>query len=115
MKIEKICSGVIDTSAERERILTCWSPKSAERKHLLKLMDHIEAQDWDAADAELEGKWWRNRDRRRECPRVEFVGMLNMQDSFGFDVWSSYADLVWAFKNRPDRYRVVETEEVVHE
>lgn len=99
--ITKTCRGVIDTQYERERIKKAFRRDPETRKRLTALMDAIEALDWPKAMKLLKDKWWRGRDERMECPRVEFVGLLHVQNpvkhghpAFGFDQWASYLDLV---------------------
>ena len=75
------------------------------QKKLLKLMDLVEKQKWDEAEAELNSKWWRGRDKNLECPRLEFVGLLNSE---GADNWDSYINLIWKMNNNPDVYTVTE-------
>jgi len=109
MTIQKTCTAVIDIEKERKRINEAFSDRPQTRNHLNKLMDFIEAQAWDKAYKELESKWWEGRDAKLECPRLEFVGLLDFLENEGFDHLTGYADLVWAFARMPHRYKVLET------
>jgi hypothetical protein len=108
LQIQKTCSGVIDTSKERKRIKEAFVDRPYTQKMLDKLMDAIEAQDWESAYKQLESKWWNGRDKEYECPRLEFVGILDfdIKTVFGLDVHGSYADLVWAMHHYPENYEV---------
>jgi hypothetical protein len=104
--IQKSITFTVDTGKERKRIKLCFKNRPQTMKKLLKLMDLVEAEKWEAAEAELEGKWWSGRDAKLECPRLEFVGMLESGiDSFG---WDTYANLVWRMVRHPDEYTVLE-------
>lgn len=104
MVIQKTELFEIDTSGERKRIDEAFNDRPATQKKLHKLMDLVEQQEWAAAEAELESKWWCGRDAKCECPRLEFVGMLNSR----LDSWDTYADLVWKMTRYPDVYKVME-------
>ena len=108
--LTKVCQGVIDTEHERQRIKEAFKGESEIRRRLTLLMDAIEAQDWKKAREMLGNKWWNGRDRKRECPRVEFIGMLNMMNpkrrghpANGFDVWASYGDLADRMARKPEK------------
>jgi hypothetical protein len=104
--IEKAFTFTVDTSKERKRIKSCWAKSSTTRKKLLKLMDLVEAEKWQEAEDELDGKWWSGRDAKQECPRLEFVGMLDCGiDSCG---WDTYANLIWRMVRHPETYTVLE-------
>ena len=107
MTIEKSFEFTIDTGKERQRIEECFNVKGKKTtyKKLLKLMDLVEAEKWEEAEAELDGEWWNGRDRDQECPRAEFIGML---DTDGLDgSWDTYANLIWRMVRHPDVYKVV--------
>ena len=59
----------------------------------------------EALNKELESKWWAGRDKKRECPRLEFVGMLHADGDI--DHWATYYQLVWSMHNFPNRYKVI--------
>jgi hypothetical protein len=107
MKItmEKTIQFTFDTSKERKRIEKCFNVKGSKTvyKKLMKLMDLIEAEEWEKANNELESDWWRGRDKEQECSRLEFVGLLEGE---GIADWTSYANLVWRLANFPEMYKV---------
>lgn len=109
MTIQKTVLLQFDTDVERTRINNVFKSKGDKKTkdYLLKLMDLIEGQKWDEALQELQGEWWDGRDEKRECPRLEFVGMLHHNSPF-FDKWISYTDLVLSMVNHPKNYKVVE-------
>lgn len=111
MSIEKAFTFTFDTDLERKRINEGFNNNKTAQKKLHKLMDLVEQGAWGAAYAELESKWWCGRDREYECPRIEFVGMLDAVGSD--DAWITYADLIWRMVNLPNVYKVKTTEEVV--
>lgn len=113
MTIRKVVNGVIDFDRERLRIKKAFRKDKSTRDHLNRLMDLIEAQKWQQAEKELQKKWWKGRDKRLECPRGEFIGVVDFIKNEGFDVWGNYADLVYAFVRRPETYQVVSTESAV--
>jgi hypothetical protein len=103
LMITKTCYGMVDTAIERKRISKAFRRDPETRKRLTKLMDAIEAGEWRKAERMLTGRWWSGRDKKMECPRIEFVGMLDLQNpavpghpAAGFDSWANYADLVAA-------------------
>ena len=105
MTIEKAFTFTVDTAKERKRIKGGFTHNKAAQKKLLKLMDLVEAEKWEAAYEFLESKWWQGRDKEYECPRLEFLGML---DSAGLDdAWATYGDLIWRMSHHPDTYKVV--------
>jgi len=105
MTIEKAFTFTIDTGKERKRIEECFKDRKMMKKKLLKLMDLVEAEKWEAAYKELEGKYWNGYDAEQECPRVEFIGML---DADGLDdPWDTYTSLIWRMVKHPDIYKVV--------
>jgi hypothetical protein len=65
-------------------------------------MDAIEAREWKEARKMLDSDWWKGRDKKHECPRWEFIGLLDLKDpdrptnlhAAGFDTWASYDSLV---------------------
>ena len=112
LKVTKICQGVFSTDHERQRIRKAFRRDPETRRHLMALMDAIEAGQWKKAQRMLDGKWWSGRDKKSECPRAEFIGMLNLQNpenlghpASGFDAWSDYATLVYTMsrKSEPGR------------
>lgn len=112
-RLTKIFEGVFSTEVERRRIREAFKDQPEVAKKLNELMDAIEAMDWKLAVKLLESKWWKGRDKKRECPRVEFIGCPDPRDpsdpkrlANGFDVWSSYMDLVWALVMRPESYKL---------
>lgn len=109
--IEKTATMTIDTNSERKRISNAFRRDKITREKLYKLMDLIEACKWGKAAKELESKWWKGRDQKLECPRLEFVGLvedINGTSPF-FSTWSTYADLVYSFINYPNNYKILET------
>lgn len=105
--IKKVCQGVLNTGAERVRIARAFKNSPETQKRLLKLMDAIEAQDWKKAGLLLADKWWRGRDKKSECPRQEFLGMLNLADpkrpkspAVGFDHWARYGNLIYVMASK---------------
>ena len=105
LHITKKCEGIIDTNRERKRIEAAFKDDPATRKQLTKVMDAIEALDWNLAAKLLSSKWWQGRDKRQECPRLEFVGMVHIkkmdgsEPAEGFDIWSTYDSLVLSMIN----------------
>lgn len=100
--VTKTCVGVLDTDRERKRIAEAFKDDTETQKKLTELMDAIEALDWKKARNLLESKWWQGRDKEQECPRAEFLGMLNLKDpenpnhpARGFDTWAGYDELVF--------------------
>ena len=83
---------VVDTAKERRRIAKAFARDAETRKRLTRLMDCIEYDMWEEAVTELESDWWQGYDERQECPRCEFVGMLDIPGSS----WATYMDLVYA-------------------
>ena len=106
MLITKVCQGIIDTDQERRRISKAFRNDPETRQHLTLLMDAIEAGDWKKAQKTLDSKWWEGRDKKQECPRQEFIGLLNVANpkkpghpASGFDHWSNYAHLVYVMSH----------------
>lgn len=109
MLLTKVCQGVVDTDRERLRIKKAFRNDPETRLHLTRLMDAIEAGQWKKAQRMLDGKWWSGRDRKCECPRLEFVGMLDLANpkkpghpASGFDNWAGYAHLVYVMSRRQE-------------
>ncbi len=107
--VTKTCQGVVDTDKERKRIKKAFRNDPETRQQLTLLMDAIEAGEWEKADKMLEGQWWNGRDKRQECPRLEFVGMLDMANpeqpghpAHGWDHWAGYIDLVYVMSRKRD-------------
>ena len=105
--LSKSCQGVFDTATERQRIKEAFKNDKETRKRLLALIDAVEAGQWGKAAKMLAGKWWQGRDKKEECHRLEFCGMLNLMVpgqsklANGFDHWADYADLIYVMaKNR---------------
>ena len=101
--VTKTCKGILDTGRERKRITGAFNDRPATMKKLLELMDAIEAGNWPLARKLLESKWWQGRDEELECPRAEFVGLLDLKEidkpgepAWGFDTFGSYCELVYA-------------------
>lgn len=99
--ITRTCQGVMDTKYERLRIQKAFRGDRENRRRLMLLMDAIEAGKWEKANQMLESKWWRGRDKKLECPRTEFIGMLLLQNptkgrlpAYGFDCWMGYSALI---------------------
>ena len=113
--ITKTFAGVVDTAKERARIREAFRGDPVTRKKLTELMDAVEALDWKRAERLLLSKWWQGRDRRQGCPRVEFIGLLDAQatengprvPAWGFDVMSSYINLVAWMNSGPAPDRVI--------
>jgi hypothetical protein len=108
--VTKVCRAVVDTTSERQRISKAFRKDPETRKRLTLLMDAIEARDWQKAIKLLAAKWWSGRDKRQECPRCEFIGLMELRRAGnpkapapGFDLWANYADLVFkmAAKRKP--------------
>jgi len=107
MTIQKCSEFTIDTGKERKRINKAFKRNKTIQKKLLKLMDLIEGEKWQAAEEFLDSKWWAGRDKEMECPRLEFVGLLNGEGDV--DHWDSYIQLVWKMNNHSGIYTVMET------
>ena len=114
--ITKTSVGVLDTDRERKRIASAFADQPEVQKKLTELIDAVEAFDWKLAEKLLASKWWQGRDPKQECHRAEFIGMINMKDpvsgepATGFDIWTSYDQLVWVLSD-PEyskRYKVEE-------
>jgi len=112
LTIRKTAEVIIDTSIERRRIKKAFRDDPETKDKLNHLMDLVEACDWKGANNELKSKWWKGRDKRQECPRLEFVGLIAHNSPF-FDPMASYADLVWAMCHRYNNYEVIATEQTV--
>ena len=78
-----------------------------DKAELLKMIELAMKMKKDPAKyaKELSGKWWQGRDKKFECPRLEFIGMVKHSSPF-FSSWFSFIDLVFAFCNYPDNYKV---------
>jgi len=111
MLIQKVCNGVIDFELERKRIKSAFRKDKEIKQKLTHLMDLIESEKWEEAEKELRTKWWKCRDIKRECPRREFIGLINFVKNEGFDSYGSYEDLVYAFVKYPGKYIVISKEE----
>ena len=114
--ISKLCQGTIDTEPERRRIKKAFRNDPVTRGKLTKLMDAVEQGQWAKAQKMLSSKWWKGRDKRQTCPRLEFVGLLDIRSmscppvwSQGFDPMASYADLIWTVETK------AETEDVIYQ
>jgi hypothetical protein len=103
MTIQKSYEFTVDTAKERRRIFDAFGDRPETLKKLMHLMDLIDAEKWEEAQKELDSKWWRGRDEDLECPRQEFIGLL---DAEGIDPWTSYSDLIWRMHSRPEIYKV---------
>jgi len=110
--IEKRAQEVIDTARERARINKAFRNDPETKEKLNLLMDAVEAGKWKEAMAMLESKWWQGDDKKQECPRLEFVGMLFSSDNVPrhFSFHSSYIDLITWFAECPENYTVVKAE-----
>jgi len=104
--IQKTSIFTFNTQEERKRINECFKDKPLMHKKLLKLMDLIEAEKWVEASNELESKWWMGRDKEQECPRLEFIGMLEADGDI--DTWTTYDNLIWNMVNYPETYKLIE-------
>ena len=105
--ITKTFQGVLDTERERQRIKKAFRRDPETRRHLTLFMDAIEDGDWKKANRMLSSKWWQGRNKKMECPRLEFVGMLDLQNpkmpghpADGFDHWSGYQDLAYVMTHQ---------------
>jgi hypothetical protein len=101
LMVTKVCRGVLDTDAERQRIKKAFRDDPVTRDRLNQIMDAVEALDWDKAYKLLSDKWWRGRDKKQECSRLEFIGTLDMKNpeslespASGFDYHASYIDFI---------------------
>ena len=116
--IQKSYDGVFDTDLERQRIEAAFSKNPFVKKRLNELMDLIEAQDWRSAEKLLDSRWWNGHDEHKECPRVEFIGSMDIRDpknherlADGFDhCHTSYEDLVYMMIHRPNNYKLTKVE-----
>ena len=113
--IEKKALLTIDTSIERKRINKAWGKNTETRTKLNRFMDFVEKCDWERAGKELESKWWKGRDKKLECDRMEFIGFLadGLKPSPYFDRNATYSDLVWAMCNLKENYKLVSAEEEI--
>jgi hypothetical protein len=104
MTIQKCFTVTIDTSKERKRIERCFNVKGRRRIYmkLMYLMDLIESEKWKEAERELASDWWQGRDRKDECPRLEYIGMYRTESD-----WDNYISLIIRMANYPDVYKVV--------
>jgi len=108
LEIEKRIVFKIDTDRERARIDKSFSDDPDTKAKLLALMDAVERQRWDLAEAQIESEWWQGRDEEGEHPRLEFVGMIKA-DSPHMDHWMTYDQLIYAFRENPDVFKVINT------
>ena len=108
ISIQKTASVTIDTSIERRRIDNAFTCKgdNVPRQKLHKLMDLIEAENWKGAHKELRSKWWRGYDDKAGCPRLEFVGLIEIHSPF-FEHHITYDDLINSFVEHPANYKVI--------
>ena len=104
--IQKSFEFVVNTAYERARIEKAFKKDNVTRGKLTLLMDLIEAGFWQGAKAELEGEWWNGRDKRLECPRLEFIGLVKCNHPH-IDRWMSYRELVYAIDDSPDMYKLI--------
>lgn len=106
LTIEKRFEFVVDTSTERKRIAKAFRNDKETRDRLTLLMDLIEGGCWKEAKAELESEWWDGRDAKQECPRMEFIGMLDCDSPF-IDRWTSYGTLVYSMAELSQTYKLI--------
>ena len=106
MIIQKTSEFTIDTAKERRRINEAFKDRKEIRDKLLQLMDLVEAEKWEEAERTLNDEWWDGRDEDQECPRLEFVGLLDAK-GFGVNNWDSYANLIWRMQKYPEVYKVI--------
>lgn len=104
--IEKTAQATIDTSQERKRINKCFKKDEITRQKLHQLIDLVENEEWEKAVTELEGEWWQGRDEEYECPRLEFIGMLEVRSPF-FSPCITYVDLIANFYRYPKNYKII--------
>jgi len=104
--IQKSFEFVVNTASERARIKKAFKNDKVTRSKLTLLMVLIETGCWQSAKEELEGKWWNGRDKRLECPRLEFIGLVNCNHPH-IDPWISYRELVYAMADSPDIYKLI--------
>jgi len=103
--IQKSSTFTIDTAKERKRINKYFKDKKMMQKKLLKLMDLVEAEKWVEAGKELDGKYWSGIDKEQECPRLEFIGILDA--SGDIDPWATYINVIFNMVNYPKTYKVI--------
>lgn len=120
MRLTKVCVGLIDTSVERRRIKSAFRKDPETRRRLTLLMDAIEAENWKEARRLLAAKWWEGRDKRLECPRAEFIGLVQAANphnprvpASGFDVMGDYSDLICCLTRRREPGDITYTVEML--
>jgi hypothetical protein len=108
MTIQRTASLDLDISEERKRIDKCFKGRSDNslNNNLHHLMDLIEKQEWNKAKEEIEGEWWCGYDTDRECPRLEYIGMVKPNSRF-FDPWLTYIDVVYMMADNPENHKVI--------
>lgn len=113
-KITKIHEGILDTNIERQRISKAFKDDPETHQQLTELLDAVEEMDWKKAYQLLSSEWWKGRDEKQECYRLEFIGFLKLKDLYrpnnfaiGFDHCGDYSDLILAMVEQEESgYRV---------
>ena len=112
MRIRKCAEVEIDLEAEKKRIKSAFTREPEIKKKLLKLIDLVEQEKWKEAEKFLDQKWWKSKDKKRECSRYEFIGLVPYaEDTRYFDPWASIDGLVYNMANHPEVYSVVKKDE----
>lgn len=101
LKIIKVCEGIFDTDIERSRIAKAFKKYPEIQEQLTKLVDAVEARNWEEAIQLLNSDWWQGSDENFECRRLEFIGSLRLktpndpdQVALGFEYGMDYLDLI---------------------
>ena len=116
LKITKVCEAILDTDIERQRISKAFRDNPETQQQLTILLDAIEEMNWEKAYQLLDSKWWNGRDKKLECPRLEFIGGLKLRcpdcskSAIGFENWLNYLDLVslmyWKEETNKDGFQI---------
>ena len=93
LKLTKTATLEFDTAIERKRIAKAFKHDKETREKLYEIMDLVEKQEWSKALGLLQGKWWKGYDKKLECSRLEFVGMICHNSPF-FENHISYIDII---------------------
>lgn len=84
----------IDTAPERVRLHDVFKKDPKTLAKLIELMDAIDEGDWLLCYDLLDSDWWRGRDEKAECSRLEFIGEVNTTIPNQFSEFYSYLDLL---------------------
>ena len=105
MKFAKNAVVEFDTAVERKRIAKSFDDDPTTRDKLYELMDAFEANDLKKCIKLLKSKWWHEYDKKLECSRLEFTGMVETKSPF-FDRYIGYVDMIFGCHQYPEVYSI---------